>query len=170
MSKEIVPRHTAENMAQAYQQACSLLKNAFENIEKADKLLMIAYNKEYGFLPYELKKHEYESLRKEIQKSCWYRIINLLEIPHIISTKKKDQLYQQIDSGNVPEITTENILSFCINVYSNIPNYVDEVIEEVTKWLQPSQWNTYKTNEKSKYEIKEKVIKRWVFDMSYGFV
>ena len=170
MTKQMVPRHTAESMAQAYHTACKLLKEAFENIKKADKMLAIAYNRKHGFLPYELSKYSYNCLKEEIRRSCWRKIVDLLELPHLISSRKKEQLYQQIDDGDVPEITTENILHFCMDTYSNLPNYINETIEEVTKWLQPTRWNTLKTNEKSKYEIQRKVIKKWVFNTSYGIV
>jgi len=170
MKKEIVPRHTAESMAKAYQTACSLLKNAFENIEKADELLSTAYNYKYGFLPYNLKKYRYEESTAQIKQTCWTRIVSLLELPQIISRQKKQELQAQIEKGDTPEITAENILQFCMGIYSNLPNYVNETIDEVARWLQPGPFDKYKTNEKSRYEIKEKVIKTWVFDTSWGMI
>jgi len=137
MTKQMVPRHTAESMAQAYHTACQLLKEAFQNIQKADKVLAAGYNHERGFLPYSLSKYSYTYLKDDIKKACWQRIVDLLELPHIISSKKKQQLYQQIENGDVPEITTENILHFCMDTYSKLPDYVNETIEKVTKWLQP---------------------------------
>ena len=170
--KGLIPRPTARAMARAYQRACELTDQAVGAISQANKLLNIAYAEREtyysSFYPYEFSSYDAEDLKKGIKKQCWQRIIRLMELPSYMSRKKKEALYKQVEDGNIPEITQESILTFCSGVYGGLRDLFAEMVEETAKWLQPSAWNRLKTNEKSKFEIGEKVIKQWVMELDYG--
>ena len=172
MEKDLIPRPTARTMAKAYNEACQLIKSAFDNIDEADKILNAGYIEEdtYSshFLPYKLTGFSAEGVIREVKKQCWYKIIKLLELPSFMPKKKRDELFRQVDDDDAPEITEENILSFCANIYSGLGDLFSEMVEDTAKWLQPGAWNKYKTNEASKFEIAQKVIKTWIMDTDYG--
>lgn len=170
MEKQVVPRLTAEAMARAYQQAMQQIEDALTAIKKADGLLQTAFNDNYSFLPYLLTRHTMKDIQKETKRKCWYRIAKMLQLDNFLTTTKKNELYRQIDEDKTPEITTENIITFCTGITQNLPDFMDDMFEEVVKWLQPSKWNKHKTNKANKYEISKKVIKTWVFDSSFGLI
>jgi len=81
-----------------------------------------------------------------------------------MTVKKYDQMIKEIEAGNLPEFTLENINTIVFQFAGDMPGLLKESLIETFDYLRPRR-SHHKTN--SEYEIGKKVIKEWVVE-SYG--
>ena len=162
MVNELIQRPTATRLASTYKKAISDMERAFESIKEAKKTLKSAYGDTTSFFPFEFSHWKFEDIKKNITRSCWKRIITMLELPKFMTSKRLDKLWREIDNDETPEITEQSVIDFCNNIYMELKNLVGELIDEAYCWLHPYQ-NKFKTNKK--FEVGEKAIKNDVIEL-----
>ena len=165
MTNELIPRPTATRLAGAYKKAMNDIEQAFKKIEESKKTLKNAYGDTTSFSPFKFNQWEFKKIKKEITRSCWKRIVNMLEIQTFMTGKRLDKLQDEIDSDKTPEITEQSVIDFCNNIYMELKNLVNELIDEAYNWLHPHR-NQFKTNKK--FEIGERAIKNDVIEIFLG--
>lgn len=115
--------------------------------------------------------HEVKKILKEIKLEAWRGILKKTNAVEFMTPKRYDKFQNDLDKpDNLPEITFETVRDFVENVINAAPDMLIEFIKETFDWLQPGGWalNNYKTNHKSKYELKEKIIKPGIFELRWG--
>jgi len=163
--RQLIKRVTAEGMARAWQTATECIDKAFQQIDTANKALASAFGVrgEYIHVEYIHLRDYPEDLKKELKKRLWGKVIDLMNLPSFLSTRRLEELRRQVEHDTLPDLTTENILAFCANVYNSLKDLFNEMVQEVFDWLCPAkmhQWaeeRKYKTNRQ--FKIGHKVIK-----------
>ena len=160
---------SAESMVNSYHKGIETLTEAYALMKKAKGLLghAIQYpvTMSRGYYRDNLSKSDLAEVIKENQKGAWDRIIEKMQLRHLLSNKRYRQIKDQIDKGDVPELTVDNIHSLVQDVSANMGNYLKECIAETFEWLIPFHRSDFKTNKTHK--VGPKVIKDCVVD-EYG--
>ena len=114
--------------------------------------------------------HEVKKILKGIKSDAWRGILKKTNAVSFMTPKRYDKFQKDLDKpDNLPEINFETVRDFVENVINAAPDMLIEFIKETFNWLQPGGWTlNYKTNQKSKYELQEKVIKPGIFELRWG--
>ena len=89
----------------------------------------------------------------------------MLELPSFMTSKRLDKLWNEIDNDETPEITGQNLTDFCNNIYMELKNLVNELIDEAYHYLHLYH-NEFRTNRK--FEIGEKAIIHNMIEFFFG--
>ena len=90
-----------------------------------------------------------------IKKYVWRDIANRLQVKSFMTVKRMEEFNKSIESGDLPDVTLENIYNFYKDFSSSINVLMDETIKEAFNILRPPR-SRYKTN--TEYEIKKRAI------------
>jgi len=117
-------------------------------------------------------------IRREMKRAAWAILIGKLGLHRVMSTRKRAEMDEAF--GNVkrqsktdpidgfPEITPEAMLEVLTGYANSAQEFLTESIEEVYRWLKPSQRDDYKTNVKNRWKLTPKVILSYALrDSSY---
>ncbi len=127
-------------------------------------------------------------IQRELKRVAWRTLMEKLGIRKFMSTAKvaeMDAALSPSGSGSceresdpvdkLPEISEDNILLVLHTEASRADEYLTEKVKEVYDWLKPYVSDTYKTNEKNRWKVSEKIIKSYAverssigFRVSYG--
>jgi len=148
-----------------YNEAKLDLERGYDLIQKANSKIS-SYAGGYGISNWKLREKDAADRDcLEMKKKVWQYIFQKVDIYNLISEKRREELDRQIEKGDLPEITVENIQSTVGGLLQNIGNLYKETVQETFDWLRPPR-SRLKTN--TEYEIGKKAIKEWVFDCDYG--
>jgi hypothetical protein len=169
---DLARRSTVRELVAAFQQAEATVRASFAAIVDAEKKLNAVFTmgEQFG-IRIEASRHGHgtdfsdaDGAVKRIARQAWAVIVDRLELRRMMSIKRWNELENQLDKGELPEITEENVNAFAKGYAIALPDMIGEAVEEVFNWLRP--WNTdYKTN--SKYEVGEKVVLSWIVDRAF---
>jgi len=127
--------------AEFLESATSRLDTAFANDETTDKVqVRTRYGRAVEFDPQEAITR----LRLEI----WSHLVDRLEVRRFLSVRRATELHQMLDDKSeekFPDITLENVLAFAQGLRSQVPQMLEEAVQEVFSWLRPPR-SEYKTN------------------------
>ena len=181
---EIITRGSVAEKVKAYNEAMKRIEVAYEMLESAEKQLKDAFtvtskhNTDFGTLP---GRHHnstdnvdgaLKKVKETIKRKAWSTLYYLLEIDRIASIKRRDEIHQQLESGNLPEITVESIYEMMEALNTNINEFAKESVLEVYKWLRPNadsyEMTRYKTNQKNAaFELKKRIVKNQMVNISF---
>ena len=176
MQTGLIKKDTVNDIVTRYQESIKEIKAAYILLERSDKRL----NSITDFCNVFPKDcHIYGGIEKEVcDKVCqkikgriWRRIFNMTQAGELMTAKRRKEFDDAIEKPeSLPEITHETITDFVKNLHDSAPEMVMEFIKETFNFLRPGQYsaNQYKTNKKSQYELKEKIIKQYVMGASFG--
>jgi hypothetical protein len=152
-------------IVQNYEEAKKELETGYRNLWKANaRISSVAGG--YAFSDYKvMDSRVIERDMAAMKKKVWRFVINKVEIYNLISDKRRKELDDQLEKGELPEISVENVQSTLDNLLDNIGNLYKETVMESFEWLRP-HGSRHKTN--TEYEVGKKAIKEWMFDCSYG--
>lgn len=107
-----------------------------------------------------------ESCKKEITASFWRYALSLLNFNAFMTDKRKREIEHQIESGELPPFTTENVMGTLQGFVDNLDDLLKESIGETFDFLrQKPRWGkTYKTNKE--FRINKKVILDYIVDVT----
>ncbi len=105
-----------------------------------------------------------ESHLKEVRRSIWHTMVERLEIRRFMSVAAWKELNEQIDKGEVPELTEEAIGAMVRQFSERAPAMLEQAVAEVFDFLRPPH-SEYKRN--SEYEVPRRVALTWVIDTWY---
>jgi hypothetical protein len=159
---DIVKRQSVIDMAAAYESTVQAVKETHAALDQAEARLQLAFGERAGF---RVKTSDMEKLLKELKRDDWRAIFERMEMPRMMSDKRRNELESQIESGDLPDITAENVFSTCKGMLENLDTYLDEAVKETFDFLRPRQ-SELKTN--SEFEIGDKVIVRAFYPDKWG--
>jgi hypothetical protein len=102
-----------------------------------------------------------DSHLKEVRRALWHTMVERLEVRRLMSVKAWAELNQQIDKGEVPELTEEAIAAMVKQFSDAAPAMLEQAVAEVFDFLRPPH-SDYKRN--SEYEVPRRVALTWVID------
>jgi hypothetical protein len=103
---------------------------------------------------------------QRIRRNGWSYIAKLTELHRYMSVATAKKFGEQIEKGDLPELTEKNVYDMLTYNAQRIPELTTEAIKEAFRILRPAR-STYKTNKK--YEIGKKVIlSRWIKADQFG--
>jgi len=159
IENDIIKRQSVNDMAAAYELAVQHITQAGALFKTANERLALAFESRFGF---ECTRNgrdiwDAKTTLKSLRSHAWRAIIEKMELRHMMSTKRRDELDKSIQDGELPEITAENIFATCAGLIDNVHDYLNEAVQEVFDFLRPPH-SRYKTN--SEFEIGKRVIVR----------
>lgn len=100
----------------------------------------------------------------ETQRKVWRCIMDKLEVQRFVSDRRWKEITDQLESDDLPEITTENVAAWQRQVMGSMDDLLREKVTEVYNHLRP--WRAHhKTNVKNAtFELGKKVILEYSLD------
>ena len=157
MSNEVIKHSLVTELAATYEQAVIDIKKMHDDYVDVNKRLSATFGNRATLhldIGYKLEKAV-----KELKESAWRHILEMSQVRNFMSLKSHKELEKQINEGDLPEITANNINETLSGFMGNISTLLDETVREVFDWLIP--WREdYLTNKK--YQVGKKVIKDYM--------
>lgn len=188
-STDVVPYSKATEIASKYATAtaeirrltielgkqCDALREAFqfEDAYASDFTIKLSHHRN----TYRANEQGLEQLMKRIQRAAWAVLVEKIGIKKLMSPKKREQLDYLLTDGRpryahegepeqLPEITAETIVQVMQGFIQSAPEYLEESIREVYRWLIPSQFHGgHVTNKRDR--VGRKVIKTYAVEIGY---
>jgi len=161
-NKTLFKRHNISELVVIYSQAKAIIEDAYADLADAQEMLRAAGIEYADTLPNRnrrYKKGEDTTTLQvigEIKERVWRHVVNLMEIRKFLSIKKADELDDQLQKGEFPDITYDNIFNTFLSIMAQAEDFAAEQIREAYNWFGPHREH-YKTN--SIWEVGKKVIK-----------
>jgi hypothetical protein len=172
---EIIKRQTVAQMVDAFQTASAEIAQAYAILETAETRLKASFEDRYGFDTNDrdchlVGKEATERIIGKIKRAAWSAVAKKMEYRRILSTKRLADFNKQVESGDLPELTSENIFALAESMIQNFPAYMEESCAEVFDFIRPRKhWGLeYKTNAKFQNEIGERCVLGWMIEHGYG--
>src|SRR5262249_11156685 len=92
-------------------------------------------------------------------KNAWRYLLRQTGLMAYMTERRQKELQEQIEKGDLPCLTVENVLSTLQGLHGQLGSLLLESVREVFEWLRPSEraWaGQYKTNKK--FHVGYKVI------------
>lgn len=180
-----IPRTTLTEMVVAYRQAETEIRQAYALLVTAEDRLKTAFQTDsYAFQldgynqRNSLDYSKPEQTMHDLKHAAWKALVDKMGIRSAMSIQRARELDEQLAGRTdrhgasvepLPEITEANILAMMETTLNNIGAMLEEAVREVFDWLRPHRWALeYKTNQKSEWELKEKLILGYCVEGSYS--
>lgn len=178
-SNALATKKTAADLVEAYRFALDHIREATVLIYEAQARLDEAFGASaYVDIKlfngrYTTAKEAIELSEKEMRKPAWRRITDITNVTKVMSVKQSEQMSKSLYSGDLPEVTLEEVLGMLNTLFDNVNTFAEEAVAEVYEILRPaareSGQGRYKTNEKNaRYNIGKKVILPWIIERDYS--
>lgn len=167
MKKALSTEMNAQELVREYNGIVSQTKAAYNTLEEQEERARRVLCDDYVRLVDDYHDIEYvmNQILEELTKKFWREIISRMKIRAILSLSKKEELDKQLEEGDFPELTVENVHNTIDAWMGNAAKFAQEQIREVYDWLRPSR-QKYKSNDP--WRVEGRVIKRVLGD--YGKV
>ena len=169
---DIAKRETLSSMIGTYQQAIKEVEDAYSTLEKAQKNLRGAFLDApgYNFNTNNrdmtiVGKQASDRINADIKKDAWSVIVERMELRRLLSIQRRNELDAQIQRGELPELTEENVLALFQTSAANVNTYLEEAVLEVFEYLRPHN-SAHKTN--TEFELGKKVILTWTVEKGWN--
>lgn len=174
VSKGLIPEINIANVARSYEIARGLVKEGYEKLKQADKILKETFgdNTYIRAMPNNYQYTE-ENLLREMNKQAWAQFIKWINIESIMSAKDIEELTDKIYNSNnrydrynnkkdiLPEFTYEELQSTIMGAVQNSNDIFRKAIEEVWDLCTPGKHQALqklKTNKNNGAEVGKHVI------------
>jgi len=172
LTTDIAKRETLSAMIGTYKKAVIEVEDAYSILEGAQKRLRAVFLDAPGYRfgtisrnCTEVGKVASDRIAAEIKKDAWAVIVDRMELRRLLSIQRRNELDNQIQKGELPELTEENVMALFETSAANVNTYLEESVKEVFEYLRPHN-SQYKTN--TEYELGRKVILSWVVEKGYN--
>lgn len=169
---DIAKRETLSTMIGTYQQATSMVEKAYTILEQAQNSLRAVFLDRPG---YRFSANEYNSsdvgkiasdtINSRIKKDAWAVIVERMELRRLLSIQRRTELDSQIEKGELPDLTDENVMALFETSAANVNVYMEEAVKEVFEYLRPRS-SRFKTN--TEYELGKRVILTWQVEKGWN--
>ena len=159
-------RVTAAQMARVAEQAIEQIKVIVQICREQEKNLREVFGQcTHDMFP-RLQSDRYitdlEELIHEFQRKAWRCVIQTLNVRPVMSLKAREELERQLEDGDFPPFTEKNVLQTLQKILDDVPNMVDQAVQEVYDMLMSCGSNTkYKTNDAFIFDDTDKIIFGW---------
>lgn len=171
---ELMPYESVYKCVANYEAAVKNIKAGYALIGEAQKLAG-EFAKYWGGLygrgsSYDIDEYAMKAVLADLKAKTWAGILEKTQAQKFMTTKRYNDFQKALEKPDeLPEITFETVRDFVENLVESAPDMILEFIKETFDWLKPGTWmQEYKTNQKSEFEIGEKIIKSYVFDAWYS--
>jgi hypothetical protein len=107
---------------------------------------------------YDLPRRGEESAR-HVRTNAWRYIVAQTGLLAYMTAQRKKEFEQQLDKGDLPDLTTENILGTLHTLAERVPDLLSESVGEIFDWLRPRHdWGVGALKTNNKWKIGPKVI------------
>ena len=174
MEKTMVPYMPVYEIVNNYNIAVEKVKTAYGLLREAQNLLKSVSKYGCYVLPQghgSLSGWDMDNVLKKIKADAWRGLFERTQAQKFMTTKRCQEFERSLEKPEaLPEISVKSVQDFVDNLIKAAPDMLLEFITETFNWLKPGVWSIkkYKTNEKAKYELQEKVIKETIFEERYG--
>jgi hypothetical protein len=169
---DIAKRETLTSMIGTYQQATGMIEQAYDILEQAQNILRTVFLEKPGYRfgvvernSTDVGKIASKAINASIKKDAWGVIVERMELRRLLSIQRRNELDSQIESGELPDLTDENVLALFETSAANVNVYLKEAVQEVFEFLRPPS-SQYKTN--TEYELGKRVILTWQVEKGWG--
>lgn len=172
----LTKRLTVPELVAVYERAAADIRAAFGLIAGAEKRLNDAFTLgEWRDLSvrdrYRRASFNWgdpEDALEILRRDIWKTLVDRLEIRRMLSVARAKELDAQLDKGELPDITEENVAAFARGFAENLDRMLEEAVEEVFNFLRPGgRAAEYKTN--SQLEVPRRVILTYMVEpWGYG--
>ncbi len=170
MTAALVTRSTVRELVRTFVESEAAIRAAFAAIVAAEDRLNSAFalGERDSSMHVSASRNVYDSDFRDadravdrLARSAWASVIERLELRKVMSVKAWDDLQKQLDKGELPPLTEDNVFAFAENCASNMGDMLRDAVVEVFDWLRPAgYWDGhYKTNDR--YVVGRKVIRPW---------
>lgn len=163
---DLVKHATVTELVLVYQQAAADIVAGYRLVHEAEVRLNAAFTTEGSSSGLYVRDrsnfrghfNEPNVVLEILKRDTWRILVDRLDIKRALSNKAKAQLDNQLERGELPDITVDAVLGFAQAYMENLPRLLEEAIKEVFEMLRPrSSWGKkYKTN--SEFEIGQRAI------------
>lgn len=166
-------RLTVPELVAVYEAEAKNIREAFAMVARAQRRLNDAFTlgEQGGGLGVHNRHNsaidfdEPDDVLRVLQRSIWGLLVNRLGLQQFLSISAAAKLDEQLRSGDLPELTAENVLTMAEGFRQQIPKMLEESVAEVFHWLTPQdRWKPYKTN--SRFTVGRKVILTRMINLS----
>ena len=169
---DIAKRETLSAMIGAYQQATCMVEQAYDILEQAQNTLRAMFLDRPGYRFSVIERNSTDvgkiaskAINSSIKKDAWAVIVERMELRRLLSIQRRIELDSQIEKGELPDLTDENVLALFETSAANVNVYLKEAVQEVFEYLRPPS-SQYKTN--TEYELGKRVILTWQVEKGWG--
>ncbi|HCE66872.1 MAG: hypothetical protein A2X82_11670 [Geobacteraceae bacterium GWC2_55_20] len=169
---DIAKRETLATMIGTYQQATSMVEQAYAILEQAQNSLRAVFMDKPGYRfsatehnCSDVGKNASDTINSRIKKDAWAVIVERMELRRLLSIQRRTELDCQIEKGELPDLTDENVMALFETSAANVNVYLDEAILEVFEYLRPRS-SRFKTN--TEYELGKRVILTWQVEKGWN--
>lgn len=184
LDKELIAPQTAAQMVDAYQKACEVIRRCFQEVGEAEQGLNATFGRDYGswrlvgdtrfsfgniYWTPDNPDEYVNNLIDQMRKLAWGKIVNVTGIKKLMSLRRIEELEKNLKSGDLPEVTTENIIDFLATISDNASLIQEEIVKSAYQYLRPGLWATLKTQERNRdYGVQKKIILSGVLSYRYS--
>lgn len=144
----ILPHQTVHMIVENVRQAQSDLHEAFCLLQGAKERLAacLGSGREVGYndhlwsstlSDYDLPRRAHE-IEAQITRRAWAYLISHMGMQHYMTEARQHELRAQLDAGQFPVLTVDNVLSTLEGLTTQVGGLLLEFIIEVFDWLRPS--------------------------------
>lgn len=169
---DIAKRETLSVMIGTYQQAIKSVEEAYAILESAQKSLRAVFLDAPGYRfsvndrnATEVGKKASDEINAKLKKDAWAVIVERMELRRLLSIRRRTELDTQIEKGELPELTDENVMALFETSAANVNVYLEEAVKEVFDYLRPPQ-SKFKTN--TEFELGKRVILTWQVEKGWS--
>lgn len=152
-STAIVPNMTVTEAIELFEQCCREVRDAYAAIAKAKRRLGAFGDHIRVGTKYDHHEPSWErpgDVLEHLEKQVWAAIVARTGVRGVMSVRARDELDRQLEKGDMPKLTVDNVLGMMRGMHAQIPEMVEEAIREVWQWLRPPEesWmaKEYKSN------------------------
>lgn len=167
----LIQRASIPALVAAWHQSVGEVEAAAALIVQAEDRLKLVFGAEqYGFevMRYherDFRPRDMKPLIKRLSLDAWRVLIQRLELRRIMSTKRAKEMDEQLNRGDMPEITEENLTGILMSMLERTPEFMEEAVRETIEWLMPNR-QTYVST--SPFVIGPKVVLTWCVERGWG--
>lgn len=169
---DIAKRETLATMIGTYQQATGKVQEAYAILEQAQNSLRAAFLDKPGYRFSVTERNNSDvgvtaskAINAKLKKDAWAVIVERMELRRLLSIQRRTELDSQIERGELPELTDENVLALFETSAANVNTYLEEAVQEVFEYLRPPG-SRFKTN--TEFELGKRVILTWAIEKGWG--
>lgn len=102
-----------------------------------------------------------DDVLKRAERDIWRAVIQRSGVSRIASNKRWEEIQKQVESGDVPPLTPENVTAWVQHTVGDADEILREKVREVFDFLRPRN-DHFRTN--SQFEIGKRVVLEYMID------
>lgn len=149
-----------------------MVDQAYAILEQAEKSLRSVFLDAPGYRFSVIERNSTDvgttaskAINAKLKKDAWAIIVERMELRRLLSIKRRTELDSQIEKGELPDLTDENVLALFETSAAKVNTYLEEAVHEVFDYLRPPQ-SRFKTN--TEFELGKRVILTWQVEKGWS--